>query len=932
MNGALRTGALVVLLLTVACGEDATDPGTLPSDPPDSFLLEAPDTITEGQAFSMTVTALDAAGLPEGDWGGSVTLHTSAGSLSPSSIVLEDGGGTAEVTLSDAAGEVTLRAGSGGVESDSVSALVLSGQPPARIEIAPASALLTGEGETKPFEARVYDAAGALTTAQVSWTTSDSATVAIDDGGLATASAGLGSAMITASTNGVESIPALVLVAEPAGDPVLLDDEQITTLPEPVDPDADYGPGWQYRVRVQNAAVQAGDVVIGTGERPLAGRIVQSEEVGTETEVTVELVALSELFTHLEVEERIPLVEIEAVDATGGNAPSLLRGAEPGAGLAVGDTFRLGPFRCSYTTSLPSLNVDPAKTEVDQTLHLDVSYTDGLNRLVVGGRLDAEAAYRPVFQAVFEGSTDCETPPRTFTVPLGTISTMFFGIQVPLGIGFKLDGKLEVAEVGFDVGASATVDVELGLDCPGGGACSGVQTFEPTRDWRFEFVAPDPDEQFRVALGAHGYLWARPYLGSRFTSRGAFELIDAKAGLRQSLDLATTHYQVEDTAYASSFNLQFLADVAPGKDVQNAIQSLGSLLGVPMSGNVTLYTRDDTLARSPRGTFTISPEEVTPADSTEAGDTATFTVELDPVRYLGVESVDRVEFLWREEEDEDGSFALGPARPSCTEVSSDGEGQTSFECETDFLEEHEGEQTFHAFVHADLFGIRLPIPLEIGRDAKSTVHVGACTSPEDLTVKPPTITHDTMAQGSGGSYAWSVGPYDLGNIGVTMTATSEPHETGTPQFVLEVQAHDYICVQPQDSLPVDEELYLRVHVRGEIAVDPVNTEHGSSGGSARFSAGTDILDTHKGWGTGSWEEPGTLQIDEELLVPFVWSHAILLQTVVQVRALSSEGHPHAASGRVSFRIIGVENGAGEDVEIRTIRSMSGKDYLEDSSP
>src|SRR5690606_15117599 len=133
---------------------------------------------------------------------------------------------------------------------------------------------------------------------------------------------------------------------------------------------------------------------------------------------------------------------------------------------------------------------------------------------------------------------------------------------------------------------------------------------------------------------------------------------------------------------------------------------------------------DDTLATSPKGTFTITPEQVDPGDSTALGEMATFTVELDPVEYLGRYAVDKVEFFWKHEDD--AGFTLGPGRPSCVEVAGSS-GKTTFECETDFLEEHLGNQTFHAFVHAELFGVPLPFPLE---GAAATVEVGdMCTVP-----------------------------------------------------------------------------------------------------------------------------------------------------------------------------------------------------------
>src|SRR5690606_34030600 len=115
-------------------------------------------------------------------------------------------------------------------------------------------------------------------------------------------------------------------------------------------------PGWQYRVRVTGVAPEVGDVVIGTGAQPLAGRVVQTSDVAGELELTVELLALNQLFTELRIDESIPMVE-----RTDGLGPqSRMRGQ--GTGLprhfATAETeFSLGRFKCTADGSLPSLDL-----------------------------------------------------------------------------------------------------------------------------------------------------------------------------------------------------------------------------------------------------------------------------------------------------------------------------------------------------------------------------------------------------------------------------------------------------------------------------------------------------------------------------------------------------------------------------------------------
>jgi hypothetical protein len=590
------------------------------------------------------------------------------------------------------------------------------------VVIEPGAVLLTAAGETMQLEATVYDAAGKPVQATVTWQSNDPGTIGVSSGGLATATAGLGSAQITAVAQGVTSEPALALVARPTSGVVLIPDSLIVTDPVAVDPAADYGPGWRYRIRVKDISPEAGRLVIGTGGRSLAGRVVGSTAQGAESELTVELVALNQLFADLWIDEEIPLVEMET-----GSGGSSWRAPEPGwgpAGFEAVDTeFTLGRFKCTASGEVPDLDLPTPTLDIDPDLSLALGYANGLEKYAVVGKITADFGYKPVFKATFEGKVGCETVLKTVTVPLGGVLAWFVGIQVPLGVGFELDGKLEIAEVGFDVTAHAEATAELGLLCPAaGGSCSGLTSFDTERDFDFEFIAPDPTEQFKLELGAKGFVFARPSVGSAFSAKTQFAFLEATAGLKQSVDLATKTRQVKETDYAYGFQLEGLIDVGPGKDLTSALDKLGDLLGTDLDIDLALVDIDETLAESPRGTFTITPASVEPGNDMALGDMATFTIDLDPVTYLGIESVDKVEIFWKKD-DGSGGFTLEPGRPGCTDISG-GSGQTKFECETDFLEEHEGQQTFYAFVHARMFGLPLPIPLEIGDDAIATVAVG----------------------------------------------------------------------------------------------------------------------------------------------------------------------------------------------------------------
>src|SRR5687767_12272286 len=100
-----RLAAITVL---IACGGDkATEPIPQTTAPAD-LQMTFPDTVTRGQAFSLTVTALDAQGQRNAGWSGTVTLSSSAGSITPITVNVSSGTATVQATIAQHAGAVSI--------------------------------------------------------------------------------------------------------------------------------------------------------------------------------------------------------------------------------------------------------------------------------------------------------------------------------------------------------------------------------------------------------------------------------------------------------------------------------------------------------------------------------------------------------------------------------------------------------------------------------------------------------------------------------------------------------------------------------------------------------------------------------------------------------------------------------------------------------
>jgi alpha-tubulin suppressor-like RCC1 family protein len=93
-------------------------------------------------------------------------------------------------------------------------------------------------------------------------------------------------------------------------------------------------------------------------------------------------------------------------------------------------------------------------------------------------------------------------------------------------------------------------------------------------------------------------------------------------------------------------------------------------------------------------------------------------------------SVDTVELRWRRAVD-GGGTTLAPGRGACFLLPRTSPSQTTFSCETDFTEDHLGEQAFYAFANVRLFGVPLPVPIELAPNSRRSLLVSDERPPID---------------------------------------------------------------------------------------------------------------------------------------------------------------------------------------------------------
>jgi hypothetical protein len=382
-------------------------------------------------------------------------------------------------------------------------------------------------------------------------------------------------------------------------------------------------------------------------------------------------------------------------------------------------TRALGPYTCGSTSSFPNVNLTGVNLTQTNSLSIDFRYdseSGGLQRLVARGDVKIEIKSSLIFAAAYEGKLTCQGEIFQFTIPIGGPLALIFGGHVPIGAGIEFAGKITVAQAGVEAKASTQHTVQIGIDCSGGASCAMVNSYTDNHTAEIKPIIPDPGSQFRLEYSLFAYGFIDLALGNRFISFLRFQAFTIKGGLKQSFNFAPMNVQMNDPAYASDFKLALEVSAGTGR----AINSLLNLLQINL---VKLeFKRTIELARSPTGTLDIttghnhsSPTHVRPAGSGNPGDEAEFVVNLDRLTYLGVDVVDGVTIRRKDENNEaveiDGS---------CEQI--DGSG-TSFSCLAAFDEDVSGSNSIYAFIDLELFGVSLPVVLEVNLNSKAELDV-----------------------------------------------------------------------------------------------------------------------------------------------------------------------------------------------------------------
>ena len=526
-----------------------------------------------------------------------------------------------------------------------------------RITITPGSLLLTELGGTYPLTAQALNESGEAIDVDIQWASNDPDTITVAADGLATAANPIGSALITASVGDVESPPIMALVALPAINTVLVDDEQVIGEPVLVDPDADYELGVLYQVTItDDVAPETGDILLATGNAPVGGQVreVVAQSEGTLL-VTLELISLDRMFDNLVIDETFDLskseitipeeiselydVELQPDGAMVFTlkpevavAQASLTTADKGLARLQAPGLPLGPigttalFNCNTTAAAMPFNLTamPALISINPSLSFDFAYNTsmgGLQKLLIRGGVAAEGKAELVLAAALAAKYECKMELLAPIIPIGGPLSLLVSGRVPLGLGVSLEGKINLLRFGIEAGVKATIAGEAGVDCTSGTCESVAKMTDKTLQPSWRAIIPDPSNrtgQLEFAPTASAFGYAELALGPTLVRVIRFTAAEIKLGHSIGLNLGFIERQALDASYKSEYKISGDFTIGTGAEMSRLL----ALLRVTSTAKLEVKFTD-TLTSSPQ----LQSFAITQA-ATDIGDTVTATVVL----------------------------------------------------------------------------------------------------------------------------------------------------------------------------------------------------------------------------------------------------------------------------------------------------------------
>lgn len=507
------------------------------------------------------------------------------------------------------------------------------------VEIVPKKVLLTEANESVVYEAYAYDGNGRVLKRRMKWRSTHPDVVEIDETGRLRATGKVGSSQIIVRTEeGVER-SVIVLVTRPAPGVVLVDDEEVDGNVEIFPGQEPAGVGVRYRfVWKSHTPPSVGTLMLGTGTQPVAGRVVEAQPKGADMEVTLETVPVDELFSELEMNERVDMSMVEPVvdpDVAGhfkmqrrgrdglefvsrdGEAvfSPKIRGARTRSfgvdfGGVLSHDFTLGIFECKASTATVPLRLTLSNISVSNPMWLETSFSlvNHDFKVILHDDFKVRSDMQLSLVQSFGGAVECSKALATLPLPVTGAASWFFGFYMPFGIGFGAGGELELSGLSYDLHTEASLKMEVGFDCQAG-SCDWIKeldTNESTMSGRWNLPGSQSGTVVKIKPNVGGFGFGKLQLGINptltrrigvpVTARIAqVDLLEARGGLVAEGDFADRSGQLGEENYRSHYELSSFFGISAGDRV---VGLLSRSLHLPLLA--LHYDKKWELAKSPK--------------------------------------------------------------------------------------------------------------------------------------------------------------------------------------------------------------------------------------------------------------------------------------------------------------------------------------------
>ncbi len=544
------------------------------------------------------------------------------------------------------AGFVLSACGGGGASTSApVPPVVVDPPRITRVTVSPAGAVLA-PGAAARLTATVLDQNGAeMSGVAVSWS-STSAAVSVAFDGTLTAGADIDSSQIRAQAGGMHSQPIDAMVVRMVAGARLLPDAEVLAEPTPIDAAQTGSPGSRFNARIGGTAPTVGQVLLASGGKALAGRVVSTLPAGTGHDVVLEAVGLADVFEQAKIVSRIdasslpvqfpsgnptsektlPNGSIERhfrLDLAAFTAPAIATASRRGVAAAgharpeAGRRFSSGPLRCEAEgTVAPSF----------QASSIDVTPTGSFGIVETTFIVDGGAAYAKVLAEGYfgvqiagsvrlsgqlDGSLDCKATLISLPIPVPPQIALIVHPVLPVGFKFAAAGQINSPALDLKLDSSVKQPIKAGFELGADGTLTNLSELDRTQlestfAWNLDADTAAP--RFRLEADARAGLFADVCLTSPLLEAAArvldfspnLPLVEGFAGFRATSRLQSVAAQLAAPAAPSQYRVDFVASMATSASVDKALALLGSLVGATGFDN-TQVAWEPTIMQSPTG-------------------------------------------------------------------------------------------------------------------------------------------------------------------------------------------------------------------------------------------------------------------------------------------------------------------------------------------